>query len=33
MTLARDLDAHERVKGTLVDAVVTMANNGAVDIS
>ena len=30
---ARNLDAHERVKGPLIDAVVTVAHDGAVDIS
>ena len=33
VALARDLDAHERMKGVLVDAVVTVAHDGAVDIS
>jgi hypothetical protein len=33
VALARDLDAYEGVKGVLVDAVVTVAHDGAVDIS
>ena len=33
MALARDLDAYEGVKGALVDAVVTVAHDGAVDVS
>ena len=33
VALARDLDAHERVEGMLVDAVVAVAHDGAVDIS
>jgi hypothetical protein len=30
--LARDVNAHERVEGLLVDAVVTMAHDRVVDI-
>ena len=32
MALACDLDAHDGVKGALVDAVVTMAHSGAIDV-
>jgi hypothetical protein len=33
VALARDLHAHGRVEGMLVDAVVAVAHDGAVDIS
>ena len=33
VALARDLYPHERVEGMLVDAVVAVAHDGAVDIS
>jgi len=33
VSLACDLDAHEGAKGALVDTVVTVAYDGAVDVS